>query len=71
MRLLMRLRRHRVLYEADDCHQNNAADAATGHTSSHAEHAADINTQSTQNGLEYLATNAATHNPGYAVTDSP
>jgi hypothetical protein len=64
------LRRHHVLYEADDRHHNNAPDTAADYISSHAERAADINTQSTQNGLGYLATNAATHNPGYAVTDS-
>ena len=67
---MVRLRSHGVLYEADDRHHNDTPDAATDHISSHAERAADINTHSTQNGLEYLTTNAATHNPGYAVTDS-
>jgi hypothetical protein len=70
VRFLVRLRRHQVLYETDDCHQNNAPDAATGHISNHAESAADINTQRTQNRLEYLATDTATDNPSYAVTDS-
>ena len=70
VRLLVRLRRQRVLYETDDRHHNDTPNAATGYISSHAEHAADINTQNTQNGLEYLPTNAATQNPSYAVTNN-
>ena len=64
VRLLVRLRRHHVLYEADDRHHNDTADAATGHISNHAERAADINAERTENGLEYLAANSATDNPG-------
>ena len=70
MRLLVRLWGRGILYEAGDRHHNYTADAATGHIRGHAERATEINTHSTQNGLEYLTTNAATHNPGYAVTDS-
>jgi hypothetical protein len=68
--LVVRLRCHHVLYEADDRHHNDTPDAATGHVSSNAERAADIDTETTKNGLEYLATNAATYNPSYAVADS-
>jgi hypothetical protein len=64
------LRRHHVLYEADDRHYNDTANAATGHISSHAEHPAEINTKRTENRLEYLATDAATYNSSYTVTDS-
>jgi hypothetical protein len=44
VRLVVRLRCHHVLYESDDRHHNDTADAATGRISSHTERAADINT---------------------------
>jgi|ERR1044071_1556598 hypothetical protein len=63
----MRLPCHGVLYEPDNRHQNNAANAATGHISEHA--AASINTGGTQNSMKYLATDATADDPDYAVTD--
>jgi hypothetical protein len=62
---------HNVPYETDDRHHHDAADAATDYITAHAEHAATgIKIQTTQNELEYLATDAAAHDPGYAVADS-
>jgi hypothetical protein len=69
VRFLVRLRRHGVLYEADDRHNNNTPDAATNHIDEYPTASID-NTQSTQNGLQYLPANSAAHNPGYAVTES-